>query len=162
MFNYLGIFQGQEQSSGLLRPVPFNKGDVGPQVRRFSLFEVNTYIIDGSARFAIAFNRNMKRQPEVKAWFGSYKATLLEMAQSLKDAPVLGHLATSRCCQRPTMLLADSRTRDYPNLHPLSMTSKTCMLARQCRKVFYLARTAAKGPINPDHRRDPLWCQAYH
>ena len=87
LFNYLGIYQGKHQSGGLLRPEPFNKGDVGPQVRRFSLFEINSYVLDGQTHFSMTYSKKMKYQDAIKQWAKSYEATLLDMGQALQHAP---------------------------------------------------------------------------
>ncbi len=86
LFNYLGVYQGRKQSSGLLQPEPFNKSDVGPHVKRFALFEVNVYVLDDQAHFSITYNRNMKHQKEIKAWAEAYQSTVTSMANLLKNS----------------------------------------------------------------------------
>ncbi|EXJ85586.1 hypothetical protein A1O1_05951 [Capronia coronata CBS 617.96] len=86
LFNYLGVYQSRDQSTGLLQPEPFNKGDVGPHVRRFALIEINVYVLDGQAHFSIIFNRNVKHQDKIKAWADSYQPTVIEMANALKNS----------------------------------------------------------------------------
>ena len=86
LFNYLGVYQGKQQGGGLLRPEPFNKGDVGPQVRRFSLFDINAYVLDGKAHFSMTYSKKMKHQGDIKRWAESYETTLLEMGRALQCA----------------------------------------------------------------------------
>ncbi|KAI1626476.1 hypothetical protein EDD37DRAFT_349340 [Exophiala viscosa] len=86
LFNYLGVFQAGKQSTSLLQPEPFNKGDTGPRVKRFALVEINVYILDGQAHFSMVYNRHMKHEDKIKAWADAYKSTIMKIAGSLKSS----------------------------------------------------------------------------
>ncbi|ETN41090.1 uncharacterized protein HMPREF1541_03025 [Cyphellophora europaea CBS 101466] len=86
LFNYLGIYQGQGQSSSLLQAVPFNKGDVGPGVSRFALIEINAYVLDGKAHFSITHSTKMQRQELIGQWVAAYRQCLMDIGQQLQTA----------------------------------------------------------------------------
>ncbi|KAF7512376.1 hypothetical protein GJ744_001944 [Endocarpon pusillum] len=86
LFNYLGILDGSERADNLLRIEPFNKGDVGPAVRRFALFEINVYVNSGAAHFSFTFNREMRHQNLIRQWVENYRALILEAGIILQKA----------------------------------------------------------------------------
>ncbi|XP_044721303.1 AMP-binding enzyme domain-containing protein [Hirsutella rhossiliensis] len=86
LFNYHGVYQGQAQSDSLFHPQPFNEGDVGPQVSRFALMEINAYVLEGAAHFTLTYNRNMKHAVLMERWATSYARTLVDMGHELKIA----------------------------------------------------------------------------
>lgn len=86
LFNYLGLYQGLERTEGVFQLVPFNRGDVGSAVRRYALFEINVYVINGSAHISFTFNRQMKHVDRVHEWLENYTASLKHISQSLAAA----------------------------------------------------------------------------
>ncbi|KAI1572705.1 EntF Non-ribosomal peptide synthetase module [Pyrenophora tritici-repentis] len=93
LFNYLGVYQGQEQQAAsgedasLLQIIPFNEGDFGPQVNRFSLIDINTYVLDGKAHVSLTYNRNMKHVEAIERWVQLYQQTLGDMICALEQSP---------------------------------------------------------------------------
>ncbi|KAL6163153.1 NRPS [Exserohilum turcicum] len=93
LFNYLGVYQGQEQETApgkdtsLLQIIPFNEGDFGPQVNRFSLIDINTYVLDGKAHVSLTYNRKMKHIDEIERWVQLYQQTLADMICALEQSP---------------------------------------------------------------------------
>lgn len=83
VFNYLGLYQGLERAEGIFQLVPFNKGDVGSAVRRYALFEINVYVINGSTHITFTFNRHMKHVDRIHKWLENYTASLKDISQSL-------------------------------------------------------------------------------
>ncbi|CAG8909366.1 unnamed protein product [Penicillium egyptiacum] len=86
VFNYLGLYQGLERAEGIFQLVPFNKGDVGSAVRRYALFEINVYVINGSTHISFTFNRHMKHVDRINRWLENYTASLKDISQSLVAA----------------------------------------------------------------------------
>lgn len=91
LFNYLGRYQQLERDDGLLRqePLPINSGelvsDVGLDVQRLALFEVNVAVLHGSAQFSVVYNRHIQRGTDVGRWMLSWEQSLLEAAKQLSD-----------------------------------------------------------------------------
>ena len=68
-FNYLGRMQNLERKDALLQKLDgVSTADVGPDVPRFSLFEITALVAQGTIRLSFGFNRHMKRQPEIRNW----------------------------------------------------------------------------------------------
>jgi non-ribosomal peptide synthase protein (TIGR01720 family) len=86
VFNYLGLYQGLERSDGMFHLVPFNKGDVGSAVRRYALFEINVYVINGSTHISFTFNRHMKHVDRIHKWIENYTNSLKNISTSLASA----------------------------------------------------------------------------
>ncbi|EEP79615.1 hypothetical protein UREG_04461 [Uncinocarpus reesii 1704] len=89
LFNYLGLYQGMEREDGLFQLLPFNEGDVGPAVRRYSLFEINVYVLRRSAHMSFTFNRKMKHVDLIQTWVRNYNDELKTMCQILKSAETI-------------------------------------------------------------------------
>ncbi|KAE8829847.1 hypothetical protein HRS9139_06471 [Pyrenophora teres f. teres] len=95
LFNYLGVYQGQEQQAAsgedasLLQIIPFNEGDFGPQVNRFALIDINTYVLDGKAHVSLTYNRNMRHIDQIERWVQLYQQTLDDMISTLEQSPRL-------------------------------------------------------------------------
>lgn len=83
VFNYLGLYQGLERTDGIFNLVPFNKGDVGPAVRRYALFEINVYVINGCTHISFTFNRQMQHVDRIHQWIENYAASLKDISTSL-------------------------------------------------------------------------------
>ncbi|GFF35522.1 nonribosomal peptide synthetase 8 [Aspergillus udagawae] len=83
LFNYLGLYQGLERADGVFQRVPFNEGDVGPAVRRYALFEINVYVVNGSAHITVAFNQKMNHRERIQTWLNLYTEHLSEISQQL-------------------------------------------------------------------------------
>ncbi|EEQ35622.1 peptide synthetase [Microsporum canis CBS 113480] len=83
LFNYLGLYQGLERADRIFELLPFNKGDVGPAVRRYSLFDINAYIVNGRANFTFSFNKKMKHIELVGDWLHNFTQCLRTLPQKL-------------------------------------------------------------------------------
>ncbi|KAL4902747.1 hypothetical protein BDW74DRAFT_180448 [Aspergillus multicolor] len=86
LFNYLGLYQGLERADGVFQRIPFNEGDVGSGVQRYALFEINAYVVNGSAHITVAFNRKMHHHEKIKAWLDLYTQELVELSHQLAKA----------------------------------------------------------------------------
>jgi non-ribosomal peptide synthase protein (TIGR01720 family) len=85
LFNYLGLYQGLERGDGVFQRIPFNKGDVGPAVRRYALFEINVYVVNGSAHITVAFNQKMHHRERIQSWLALYTEELTKLSQQLAN-----------------------------------------------------------------------------
>ncbi|EAW11679.1 putative nonribosomal peptide synthase [Aspergillus clavatus NRRL 1] len=165
LFNYLGLYQGLERADGVFQRVPFNEGDVGPSVRRYALFEINVYVVNGSAHATIAFNRNMKHQEQVTEWLSRYTVALRELSQQLMNTqytltrsdypllsisyPKLDHLHTQRLPELGYQI--DS----IEDIYPCSPLQEGILLSQTRMPDAYLYHailrlTSAQGrPVDP-------------
>ncbi|KAH5402212.1 hypothetical protein HBI32_167770 [Parastagonospora nodorum] len=93
LFNYLGVYRGQDRQSqsdedgSLLQIIPFNQGDFGPQVNRFSLIDITTYILEGKTCVSLTYNRKMKHIDGIERWVQMYQQTLIDMICALEQSP---------------------------------------------------------------------------
>ncbi|EZF27693.1 hypothetical protein H103_00368 [Trichophyton rubrum CBS 288.86] len=83
LFNYLGLYQGLEREDGIFQLQPFNDGDVGKCVKRYSLFDINAYIVNGRANFTFSFNRKMKHTELIAEWLKNFTQSLKTIPQEL-------------------------------------------------------------------------------
>lgn len=91
-FNYLGQNQQLERSDSILKPFDNlsgnsinNEYDVGPEVPRFSLFEISASVTQGILGFTFNYNAAMGKQPEIQNWILECQSTLQEMVELLVD-----------------------------------------------------------------------------
>ncbi|KAI2087706.1 hypothetical protein LOZ35_006030, partial [Ophidiomyces ophidiicola] len=106
LFNYLGRMQQLERDDSLLQQFDFTSSeedilttsDVGPDTKRFALFEVSAIVLDDQIQFSFTFDRTMKRITDIIRWVDECKNTLretvLRLAHStpeptLSDYPLL-------------------------------------------------------------------------
>ena len=89
-FNYLGQYQQLERKGALLRPVDGLSGqsvntisDIGKDVARFALIETSAAVTQGSLKFSFSYNKNMKRQTQIKEWVSDYQKTLEQTVERL-------------------------------------------------------------------------------
>ncbi|KAF2707683.1 acetyl-CoA synthetase-like protein [Pleomassaria siparia CBS 279.74] len=86
-FNYLGRMQNLERKDALLQKLDGSSTtDVGPDVPRFSLFEVTALVSQGTIKLSFSFNRHMKRQSDIRLWISECRQTLVDAVEQLLQA----------------------------------------------------------------------------
>ncbi|KAF2475447.1 acetyl-CoA synthetase-like protein [Lindgomyces ingoldianus] len=94
-FNYLGRMKNLERKDALLQKMDgISTTDVGPDVPRFSLFEITATVASGTLKLSFGFNRHMKRQSEIKRWISQCHQMLVDAVDQLlqlRPEPSLGH-----------------------------------------------------------------------
>jgi non-ribosomal peptide synthase protein (TIGR01720 family) len=86
-FNYLGRMQNLERKDALLQRMDgISTTDVGPNVPRFSLFEITALVVQGTIKLSFSFNRHMKRQTEIKQWISECRKVLVDAVDQLLQA----------------------------------------------------------------------------
>jgi amino acid adenylation domain-containing protein/non-ribosomal peptide synthase protein (TIGR01720 family) len=82
-FDYLGLYQQLEREGALFEQQELIVPDVGPDFKRFALFEITAEIIRGQFQLTFEFNAHMKHQDAVSAWIQECERTLRLAADQL-------------------------------------------------------------------------------
>ena len=86
-FNYLGRMQNLERKDTMLQKMDgIYTSDVGPNVPRFSLFEITALVAQGTIKLSFSFNRHMKHQLNIKQWISECRRTLVDAVEQLLQA----------------------------------------------------------------------------
>lgn len=102
VFNYTGRQQQLEREDALLHLENLNEDpigiDVGGEMMRLALFEINVTVVNNTTRIDFVFNRLMHHLDRIRDWISSFKATLdqllgklieNQMEYTLSDFPLL-------------------------------------------------------------------------
>ncbi|KAF9890441.1 hypothetical protein FE257_005846 [Aspergillus nanangensis] len=177
LFNYLGLYQGLERADGLFEHIPFNKGDVGPHVRRYTLFEINVYVVNGCAHITFAFNRKMKHGDRIHSWLGNYAKKLRDLSQQLATADVVLTRSDYPLLSIPYSRLDQFSTEQLPrmgytvddveDMYPCSPLQEGILLSQVRAAGMYLYHaimrmdTCRGGPVEPQ-RLISAWNEVVH
>lgn len=92
LFNYTGRQQQLEREDSLLQLEPLTAdlalSDVGKNMRRLALFEIDVAVVNDISRVSFAYNRSMKHQDLIQAWIRASQATLEEILEKITKASV--------------------------------------------------------------------------
>ncbi|KAJ5770020.1 uncharacterized protein N7511_002071 [Penicillium nucicola] len=167
VFNYLGLYQGLERSDGMFHLVPFNKGDVGRAVRRYALFEINVYVINGSTHISFTFNRHMKHVDLIHKWVENYATSLKNISKGLvstkqtltrSDYPLL-EISYPELDKLQNSILPDLQLTldDIEDLYPCSPLQEGILLSQLRLEDAYLyhaiMRIDSCGGVSLDAKR---------
>ncbi|KAF2678227.1 amino acid adenylation domain-containing protein [Lentithecium fluviatile CBS 122367] len=93
-FNYLGHLQRFARPHALLQPADGLSGqsvnalsNIGDRVPRFALFDISASITQGSIAFTFIYNRQMQRQPSIRAWVSRCHKVLEDAVEKLAQTP---------------------------------------------------------------------------
>ncbi|KAH8723175.1 hypothetical protein GQ44DRAFT_761196 [Phaeosphaeriaceae sp. PMI808] len=98
LFNYQGQYQQLERSDSLLNFDSMPTPELGGDMERVALFEIQAFIVQGAAQFSFAYNGKIEMQSRVQDWINTFemviKNTVLYMESSaveptLSDFPLL-------------------------------------------------------------------------
>lgn len=82
-FDYLGLYQQLEREGALFEQQELIVPDVGPDFKRFALFEITAEIIRGEFQLTFEFNSHMKHQDEICQWIQECERSLCLAADRL-------------------------------------------------------------------------------
>lgn len=82
-FDYLGLYQQLEREGALFEQQELIVPDVGPDFKRFALFEITAEIIRGEFQLTFEFNSHMKHQDEICQWIQECERSLCLAADQL-------------------------------------------------------------------------------
>jgi amino acid adenylation domain-containing protein/non-ribosomal peptide synthase protein (TIGR01720 family) len=102
IFNYQGRYQQLERDTALLRPEDLAEmegpKDQGPDMERFSLFEISVAVVKGETEVCFTYNRHMQHPDLIERWILECKESLkkitaqlatMEVKITLSDFPLL-------------------------------------------------------------------------
>ncbi|OJJ08120.1 hypothetical protein ASPVEDRAFT_89351 [Aspergillus versicolor CBS 583.65] len=115
VFNYLGLYQQLQRADALFQESSITGTDcveIGPQMQRYSLFEIAAGVSNGQMQFSFEYNKKMSHRDTIRSWINLYHQVLetgidelmaqSELIPTLSDFPLLalsyedlGNLATS-------------------------------------------------------------------
>ncbi|KAF2020287.1 acetyl-CoA synthetase-like protein [Aaosphaeria arxii CBS 175.79] len=164
-FNYLGRMQNLERKDSLLQKMDgISTSDVGPDVPRFSLFEVTALVTQGTIKISFGFNRHMKRQAEIKEWISQCRQTLVDAVEELlqvRPEPTLSDfkllpLSYNGVSKLNTVLPTGTTINDIEDIYPASPMQQGILLSQLKHPEFYAyycifeVRSTIPGkPVNP-------------
>ncbi|KAF2873546.1 nonribosomal peptide synthase [Massariosphaeria phaeospora] len=164
-FNYLGRMQNLERKDALLQKLDgIMTNDVGPDVPRFSLFEVTALVAKGTIKLSFSFNRHMKRQPEIKQWISECRQTLVDAVEQLlqvRPEPSLSDFKllplSYNGMSRLSASLPSGTTLDaIEDIYPASPMQQGLLLSQLKHPEFYayhcifeVRPTDMATPVNP-------------
>ncbi|KAF4539218.1 Nonribosomal peptide synthase protein [Lasiodiplodia theobromae] len=82
-FDYLGLYQQLEREGALFEQQQLIVPDVGPDFKRFALFEITAEIIRGEFQLTFEFNAHMKHQDAISDWIQECERSLRMAADQL-------------------------------------------------------------------------------
>jgi amino acid adenylation domain-containing protein/non-ribosomal peptide synthase protein (TIGR01720 family) len=82
LFNYQGQYQQLERSDSLITFESLPMPEVGGDMERFALIEIQALIVHGAARFSFAYNSGID-QTRVHRWVEAFETTLQESIRDL-------------------------------------------------------------------------------
>ncbi|EDU41238.1 HC-toxin synthetase [Pyrenophora tritici-repentis Pt-1C-BFP] len=84
IFNYVGRVQHQDRTDGLFTALPdVDSREVGVDVPRLALFDITAAISQGAIKLSFGWNRNMRRQSDIRAWVKQCRQTLIDAVDEL-------------------------------------------------------------------------------
>jgi amino acid adenylation domain-containing protein/non-ribosomal peptide synthase protein (TIGR01720 family) len=164
-FNYLGRMQNLERKDALLQRMDgISTSDVGPNVPRFSLFEVTALVAQGTIKLSFSFNRHMTRQPEIRRWISECRQTLVDAVEqllqlrpepSLSDFKLLP-LSYNGMSKLSTILPAGTTLGAIEDIYPTSPMQSGILLSQMKHPelyayhcIFEIQSTNLNLPVNP-------------
>lgn len=164
-FNYLGRMQNLERKDSLLQKMDgISTTDVGPDVPRFSLFEVTALVTQGTIKLSFSFNRHMMRQAEIKQWISETRQTLVDAVEqllqlrpepSLSDFKLLP-LSYNGMTKLSSVLPTGTTLAAIEDIYPASPMQQGILLSQLKHPEFYayhcifeVRPTDPTRPINP-------------
>lgn len=75
-FDYLGLYQQLEREGALFEQQDLTVPDVGPDFKRFALFEITAEIIRGEFQLKFEFDAHMKHQDAISEWIQECERSL--------------------------------------------------------------------------------------
>ena len=157
--------QNLERKDALLQKLDgVSTADVGPDVPRFSLFEITALVAQGTIRLSFGFNRHMKRQPEIRNWISACRQTLIDSVEqllqvrpepSLSDFKLLP-LSYNGMARLSTILPAGTTISEIEDIYPASPMQQGILLSQLKHPEFYayhcimeIQSTDAHLAVNP-------------
>ncbi|KAF2742358.1 nonribosomal peptide synthase-like protein [Sporormia fimetaria CBS 119925] len=145
-FNYLGRMQNLERKDALLQKLDsVSSTDVGPDVPRFSLFEVTALVAQGTIKLSFGWNRHMNRQPEIRRWISECKNTLVDAVEKLLQArpePSLSDfkllpLSYNGMTKLSKVLPTGTTISDIEDIYPAAPMQQGILLSQLKHPEFY-------------------------
>ncbi|TPX12938.1 uncharacterized protein E0L32_006583 [Thyridium curvatum] len=167
IFSYAGSLQQLDGTSGFLEQVTIpgrtlasRTSDIGPQVGRIALFEVNAMIDRGIAKIKILYNRRSKHQERIKSWIQNYEHLLLEAIGRLRyhaeeltlsDVPYLDvkYESIAKLNVSLTSELGLTTVRDVEAVYPVTPGQQSLLItqAREPERCFLHSYYEYASPI---------------
>ena len=164
IFNYVGRIQHQDRKDGLFMALPdLDSREVGLDVPRLALFDITAAISQGAIKLSFGWNRNMKRQSEIRAWVQRCRQTLIDAVDELlqvreeqnlnsfKHLPLL-YNGTSRLTEA---LPAGISIEDIEDIYPASPMQQGLLITQSRNSELYTYHTISKvqstdgSPVDP-------------
>ncbi|RYN46813.1 Nonribosomal peptide synthetase dtxS1 [Alternaria tenuissima] len=176
VFNYVGRLQGQDTKDGLFTALDdVDSREVGIDVPRLALFDITAAVSQGAIKLSFGWNRNMRRQSEIRAWVAQCRQTLVDAVEELlqvrqeqslsnfKYLPLL-YNGTSRLS---AILPAGIKLADVEDIFPASPMQQGLLHTQSRNPELYTYHTVSQvqsadgNPIDP-RRLAEAWQVVVH
>ncbi|CAN9463031.1 unnamed protein product [Alternaria alternata] len=176
VFNYVGRLQGQDTKDGLFTALDdVDSREVGIDVPRLALFDITAAVSQGAIKLSFGWNRNMRRQTQIRAWVAQCRQTLVDAVEELlqvrqeqslsnfKYLPLL-YNGTSRLS---VILPAGIKLADVEDIFPASPMQQGLLHTQSRNPELYTYHTVSQvqsadgNPIDP-RRLAEAWQVVVH
>lgn len=150
IFNYHGRLQHLERKEALLQQLDgVDTKEVGDDVPRLALFDITAAINQGAIKMSFGFNRQMKRQNEIRAWISECRQTLVDAVDqllqvrpepSLSDFKLLP-LIYNGMSRLSSALPIGTTIADVEDIYPSSPMQQGLLLAQMKQPELYMYHT---------------------
>ena len=164
VFNYLGRLQTQDGKEGLFTSLDeVDSREVGANVPRLGLFDITAAVSQGAIKLSFGWNRNMRRQNEIRAWVAQCRQTLVDAVEQLlevrqdrnvsnfKHLPLL-YNGTSRLS---AVLPAGVNLADVEDIYPASPMQQGLLHTQSRNPELYTYHTLAEVQSTDGKPMDP-------
>ncbi|KAI4613996.1 NRPS [Alternaria sp. BMP 0032] len=164
VFNYLGRLQTQDGKEGLFTSLDeVDSREVGADVPRLGLFDITAAVSQGAIKLSFGWNRNMRRQNEIRAWVAQCRQTLVDAVEQLlevrqernvsnfKHLPLL-YNGTSRLS---AVLPAGITLTDVEDIYPASPMQQGLLHTQSRNPELYTYHTVAQVQSTDGKPMDP-------
>ncbi|KAE8835987.1 hypothetical protein HRS9139_04085 [Pyrenophora teres f. teres] len=164
IFNYVGRVQHQDRKDGLFAALSdVDSREVGLDVPRLALLDITAAISQGAIKLSFGWNRNMRRQSEIRAWVKQCRQTLIDAVDELlqvrqeqslnsfKHLPLL-YNGTSRLTEA---LPAGLRVEDIEDIYPASPMQQGLLITQSRNPELYTYHAISKVQSADGNAVDP-------
>jgi amino acid adenylation domain-containing protein/non-ribosomal peptide synthase protein (TIGR01720 family) len=164
IFNYHGRLQHLDRKDSLLQQLEgVDSKEVGDDVPRLALFDITAAISQGAIKMSFGFNRQMKRQNEIRAWIAGCKQTLVDAVdqllqirpeRSLSDFKLLP-LTYNGMSRLSTALPTSTTIAEIEDVYPASPMQQGLLLAQMKHPELYMYHAILEVQCTDNLQVDP-------
>jgi non-ribosomal peptide synthase protein (TIGR01720 family) len=164
VFNYVGRLHNQDGKDGLFTSLDdVDSREVGEDVPRLALFDITAAISQGAIKLSFGWNRNMRRQNEIRAWVAQCRQTLVDAVEELLEVRQERNVGNFKylpliydgSSRLSTVLPAGINLKDVEDIYPASPMQQGLLHTQSRSPDLYTYHTVSQvqsadgKPIDP-------------